>query len=1322
MKQKSANKIKTFYVRRAGVLFGATFFALFLFGYLNPFVQTVHKARAASVVWVGGTSTNWSDPTNWNTGSVPTINDSVEVTSAGFQPVTLTASASVGSLKIDSGGELFLHGFNFTFASGGAFTNQGTFILDGSETITNITQDTTEGTWQYDGSVPGPANHQSEEYFAIKHFGAVDYYNLTISASQYSVFIYNSDLNIAGSLVVNGGFLQAGISSAKVGVQGQYFNGHNFNLYASQVSDSNINFPSNSKSILAPRAETSGSNFAVRWIGQIIPTQTGDYQIGANASLGFKLWLAGQLVISRFSTSGTALTPLYHLVAGQPLNYQLDYNDNGGAAAVQLMWQPNGGSSTVIPSANLQYGPSYNLSIGANWTGSNQNLNIVNPVAGFSPGMGTVNFYGSGTQQLMGFNQFYNLSKTSGGGETLQFQNIQNILGTLTLLGTSSSNFLTVEGISSGTFIITPENSTNVNFAAIAGMLNENYPFNAANPIYIAVQTGTDLGGNNHVFFNNGNFPAPTITSLTASFSSSVSNNIQITTDLAVLPAIMEYGTDTSYGNFSVNGPADFSTYQTTMGFSLSNINIVNNTVYHYRFIITGQDGLTTTSQDYTIEPHFYAASDLIGQIDTNGNAVFSANCTNNCESVSADGFNVPEFVTEDPINHHRLFVSDLSNNRVLVYQLDSNNNLISRRASYVIGQTGMSGSGSATSQTGLNGPAGMVYDSVHDRLFVGDTGNARVMVYDMSNLSSGMPASYVIGQANFNSGTGGLSQTALAFPNDLSYDSADQLLFVSDSNNNRVLVFDARPQGSSSKSLCGTATTGLSSSTAIPASCVLGQTGFSSMTAVTTQNGMNDPIGIEYDAVNKYLYVADAGNNRVLIFDVRPQGSSSMTLCGTATTGIATSMNASCVLGEGTGAGAFTNSVAYQSTPTGTSADTLHTPTALSYDPTDNLIFVSDAANNRIITFNISNLANGMSSSGVVGATNFTSINDDSNIDNLSMTFPIGVYFDASAAHLYVVVPNDARVMVFNLIQMTSAANLGMGVINEGFSVGLQQSGAQGTASYALSQSSAALPTGLTLSSSGQLSGASQSSGTFPISVVATDNLATIGNFINTKNFSFLINTNTFVGGGGGGSVGGGVAPALPANNNQPSNQTGQNNSSVSIIPGRLVSIGNTVYIIGTDGQKHPFTSAAAFLSYGYSFGNVVPASSAEQSLPTDNPVPPMDGTLINDHGTIYIITSGQRVGFVSLKVFLGFGYKLSRVLSGDTSFLMAAMLISNANQAHPAGTLVSDHGTIYLIIANGKAGISSLKAFTSRGFNLANIVPVNNFDRALPQLTVLN
>ena len=173
-----------------------------------------------------------------------------------------------------------------------------------------------------------------------------------------------------------------------------------------------------------------------------------------------------------------------------------------------------------------------------------------------------------------------------------------------------------------------------------------------------------------------------------------------------------------------------------------------------------------------------YNASYVLGQQDfTSVNQVVTQNGMKNAIGQAVDNV------------HHRIFVSDIFGDRVLVY--DSTTLTNGMNASYVLGQPNFTSSTAATTQSGLNNPHGPGYDPTNNRLFVADYLNQRILIYDVSTITNGMNASYVLGQPNFTSSTAATTQSGLNHPSDTTYDVSANRLLVADFYNARVLIFD---------------------------------------------------------------------------------------------------------------------------------------------------------------------------------------------------------------------------------------------------------------------------------------------------------------------------------------------------------------------------------------------------------------------------------------------------------------------------------------------------------------------------------------------------
>lgn len=185
------------------------------------------------------------------------------------------------------------------------------------------------------------------------------------------------------------------------------------------------------------------------------------------------------------------------------------------------------------------------------------------------------------------------------------------------------------------------------------------------------------------------------------------------------------------------------------------------------------------------------------------------------------------------------------------------------------------------------------------------------------------------------------------------------------------------------------------------------------------------------------------------------------------------------------------------------------------------------------------------------------------------------------------------------------------------------------------------------------------------------------------------------------------------------------QNAEAAAHSAGSVVSSSNgTIYFITEEQTRRPFTSAGAFLSYGYlSFNQVVPANSDDLALPVGSFIPPMDGSIIfsdrgSDKGTGYLITEGKKAGFTSASVFTGLGFSFANGEFGDVSFLDSTTNISNTTDPHRSGVLVNDNGTVLLVTPDSyMLGIPSEAVFNTWGYDFGKVVPANSADKGRSQ-----
>lgn len=288
------------------------------------------------------------------------------------------------------------------------------------------------------------------------------------------------------------------------------------------------------------------------------------------------------------------------------------------------------------------------------------------------------------------------------------------------------------------------------------------------------------------------------------------------------------------------------------------------------------------------------SADFAIGQPDVNSFAQQGSQAyeVHNPESVSAAGT--------------QLFVADSSNSRVLIYNAATTSDV---SASVALGQADtMSG----TTPSGASATSFLPSDVFvsGSQIAIADGFN-RVLLYNSIPTASGAAANLVLGQADMTSHSSGASTMAL--PNAV-WTNGTQIA-VADMNNHRVLIWNAWPTAN------GT-----------PANIVLGQPNMASTLlnypagspTNTSASSLFSPQGVASDGTA--LYVADNGNNRVLIWSTWPT---------------VTQQAADLVLGQPD----------FTSYAPATSATNMNGPENLLFDGTS--LFVSDRGNDRVLIFN---------------------------------------------------------------------------------------------------------------------------------------------------------------------------------------------------------------------------------------------------------------------------------------------------------------------------------------------------------------------------------
>ncbi|MGI9075349.1 MAG: FG-GAP-like repeat-containing protein [Bryobacteraceae bacterium] len=285
----------------------------------------------------------------------------------------------------------------------------------------------------------------------------------------------------------------------------------------------------------------------------------------------------------------------------------------------------------------------------------------------------------------------------------------------------------------------------------------------------------------------------------------------------------------------------------------------------------------------------------------------------------------------------HILAVADTDNNRVLIWT--SIPTTVDAPANIVLGQPNFTTSQSTstiTAQT-LRGPQGVWIQN--GKLFVADTQNFRVLIWNSIPTQNNQAADLELGQPNFNTA----HQPPVNQPNPTA--AADQLLnpvsvtsdgirlYVADLGFNRVLIWNSIPTVMDQ-----------------PADVVIGQPNMTTTVANNTaalcpsaagtgrcEKTLNFPRFALSDGTR--LFIADGGNDRVLIFNSIPTSNGA---------------GADAVLGQ---PDFLHDVVTNQTTSVITTAvdntgsvDTVPSPMSLAFDGTN--LYVSDSFNRRVLVF----------------------------------------------------------------------------------------------------------------------------------------------------------------------------------------------------------------------------------------------------------------------------------------------------------------------------------------------------------------------------------
>ncbi|MDE0361906.1 MAG: hypothetical protein OXI74_12120, partial [Rhodospirillaceae bacterium] len=295
--------------------------------------------------------------------------------------------------------------------------------------------------------------------------------------------------------------------------------------------------------------------------------------------------------------------------------------------------------------------------------------------------------------------------------------------------------------------------------------------------------------------------------------------------------------------------------------------------------------------------------------------------------------------------------------------------------------------------------PLAVEYDESHKRLFVADTWSDRVLVFDMTpgQVESGMEASYVLGQADFESYDPRAARDRIYFGSragrgiyttearaaELAMDERNQRLFVTDGGNHRVLVFDVHPDRIANGA---------------EAIAVIGQDDFTSRETGVSATRWELPGDLTLDEENQRLFVGVAWQHRVLAFDVHPDR-------------LSNGQAASFVIGQPD----------FTSAEPGLSASRFRQTDGLSYDDANHQLFVTDKYNHRVLVYDVppDRTENLPEARAVLGNTTFDRVEmgpgDPRNFQD-RLHDPRGSHFDSVDRRLFQSEGLNGRLSVFTM------------------------------------------------------------------------------------------------------------------------------------------------------------------------------------------------------------------------------------------------------------------------------------------------------------------
>ena len=306
---------------------------------------------------------------------------------------------------------------------------------------------------------------------------------------------------------------------------------------------------------------------------------------------------------------------------------------------------------------------------------------------------------------------------------------------------------------------------------------------------------------------------------------------------------------------------------------------------------------------------------------------------------ITQSGLRLPTAVATDG---KILAVADTANNRVMIWKSIPTVN--GQPADLVLGQPDFTTiSPVVVDNRSFRGPQGVWIQN--GKLFVADTQNHRVLIWNSIPTQNRQPADVVLGQANFNVAvqpdlTKGASDAhANTLLNPVSVSSDGTRLYVADLGNNRVLIWNSIPTSNQKAADVVVGQKDFETSISNDAAGLCPSNGTDSTGALTYPARCGKTMDFPRFALSDgtRLFIADSGNDRVLIYNTIPT---------------APGASADIILGQPDENASVVSSATDLFHPLlrQSAADITPTPTGLAWDGTN--LYVSDPANRRVLVF----------------------------------------------------------------------------------------------------------------------------------------------------------------------------------------------------------------------------------------------------------------------------------------------------------------------------------------------------------------------------------